>query len=271
MNITIKKILVDVIKVLSPKVGRKPSQEIDHYIDKFLHVLDSDCKWKYLKGPLNHDTYRKKLIYWSRLGIFEKAHEIIGFLLGTKFYNNELLKKLYMDSTDIMNKQGFDCIGRSKKCKFKNATKINIITDQFGIILAINIVSANKNDSTLTEETINKMCVKIIHSRKYPKYLITDKGYISKKTKNIINKKVTLIYPDKINTVNSPYNYSQNKKRVEFLKSRFINENAFAWLKNSKRTTVRYDHILDTFKSFVYLQAFKVIGKKIDLLNIQLL
>ena len=58
-----------------------------------------------------------------------------------------------MDSTDVLNKKGIECIGKSKKLKFKNATKINIIVDNNGIILAVKIYPANKNDSTITKDT----------------------------------------------------------------------------------------------------------------------
>lgn len=271
MTLNINNILVEVIKTLTPNVGRKPSKEITHYLDKIKFVLDSDINWKYLEGPLHHDTYRKKHQFWSELGVYEEAHNIICKLLQNKFYNHTLLKKLYMDSSDILNKKGVESIGRSKKYKFKKATKINIITDQFGIILAIKIVPANDHDTQLTEETLDKIRVKILHSRKYPKYLTVDKGYIDKKTKNAIKKKVSFMYPDKINTVNCPYNYRQNQERIKLLESRFINENAFSWLKNTKRTTLRYDRKISTFSGFVYLQALKVNLKKINLLNINLL
>jgi hypothetical protein len=270
MHPLIKKILLEIIKESQSSLGRKPSQDNEHYLDKILMVLYSDIKWKYLEGPLYHDTYRKKFQYWANeLNVFEKTHEIICTLLQDKFYNHNLLNKLFMDSSDILNKNGYECTGRSKKYKFKKATKINIITDQYGIILAIKIVPANKNDSILTEETLDNIKVKIIHSRKYPKYLITDKGYINKKKKKL-EKKINLIYPDRKNCVNSPYNYTQNIKRKELLKKRYINENAFSWLKNSKRTTIRCDRLLCTFKGFIYLQALKHIGTKIDILKINL-
>ena len=50
---------------------------------------------------------------------------------------------MFMDSTDIQNKNGFEDIGRSYKYKFKYATRINVIVDRYGIPISINI---SRND-----------------------------------------------------------------------------------------------------------------------------
>ena len=52
------------------------------------------------------------------------------------------------------------------------------------------------------------------------------------------------------------------------MKSRYINENAFAWLKDCKRLTSRDDRLLSTFTGFVYLQAIKVMAVKLENMNI---
>ena len=47
------------------------------------------------------------------------------------------------------------------------------------------------------------------------------------------------------------------------LKSRSINENVFAWLKNRKRINIRYDRLPEMFNSFVHLKVLSLIGIKI--------
>lgn len=269
MNIQIKKILIEVIKSSYPKSGRPSSKEIEHYLDVILYVLNSDIKWKYLKEHFHHDTYRKKFQYWcQKLNIFEKSHQVICSLLQKSYFNHSNLKQLFMDSSDILNKLGVECIGRSRKYKFKNATKINIITNKDGIILAIKIYPANVSDTIITKDTLDNIHVKLLSSRKYRKYIVTDKGYVNINEKNKIKNKAVLMYPDKSNTVNCPYNKYQKRLRKVYMKKRYINENAFSWLKNSKRTTMRCDRLLTTFKGFVYLQALKNLSSKIKLLNI---
>lgn len=175
LNQQVKKILLKVIEESSSGRGRKCKYNNEHYLDVIYGVLQSDIKWCALNEKLHHDTYRKKFQYWAgKLNIFKIAHSIICKLLESKYYNHQKLKKLYMDSTDVLNKAGVDCIGKSKKLKFKNATKINIITDDKGIILAIKLYPANDHDAKTTEDTIDAIGLKIISSKKYPKYLIAD-------------------------------------------------------------------------------------------------
>lgn len=272
LNSNVKKIILEVIRVTTSNRGRKCSYDTEHYLDVIFHVLQSDIKWKALEKQLHHDTYRKKFQYWcEQLNVFEIAHSILCKMLNSRFFNHGNLKKLYMDSSDVLNKNGFQCIGRSKKLKFKNATKINIITDEHGFILAIKIVPANKHDVTLIESTIDKMTIKIISSNKYPKYLIADKGYTSKKIKNKIKNKFKLIYPDRKNTVNCAFNSNQKIIRKTLMKTRYINENAFSWMKQCKRLTSRYDRLLSTFTGFVFLQAIKLIAIKLKNMKIDII
>ncbi len=269
MNLKIKNILLEVIKSSYPASGRPSSKDISHYLDVIIYVLNSDIKWKYLNEHFHHDTYRKKFQYWcEKLNVFDKAHQLICSLLQKSHLNHSNLRLLYMDSADILNKAGVECIGRSRKYKYKNATKINIITNDDGIILGLKMYPGNKSDTNITEDTLNDIHIKVISSKKYRKYIITDKGYVSNDQKEKIKKKAVLIYPDKSNTVNCPYNNYQKKLRPIFLKRRYINENAFSWLKNSKRTSIRCDRKLCTFTGFVYLQVLKNLSSKIEFLNI---
>jgi len=58
-----------------------------------------------------------------------------------------------------LNKLGIECIGRSRKYKFKNATKINIITNKDGIIV-ITIYPANVSGTIITKDTFDNIHVK---------------------------------------------------------------------------------------------------------------
>ena len=101
--------------------------------------------------------------------------------------------------------------------------------------------------------------------------MIVDKGYVSKKIKNRLKNKFRLMYPDKKNTVNCEYNGNQRATRKKLMKTRSINENAFAWMKDCKRLTSRHDRLLCTFTGFVFLQAIKVISCKFDNMGIRIM
>lgn len=104
----------------------------------------------------------------------------------------------------------------------------------------------------------------IITSRKYPKYLITDKGYVSIKNKNKLKNKIILVYGKKKKCNNLILNYYQKKKYKRLLKTRSINANFFSWLKQFKRIMVRYDRLTSTFKSFIFLAIFHIVSVKLD-------
>lgn len=195
----IKNILIEVIKSEQSKRGRKCSHNIEHYVDIIYMVLKKYSKWTDLKEDLHNNTYYKKYRLWLKQEIFQKTFEILITLLNKKIFNHKYLTKLYMDSSDIQNKNGFQDIGRSYKYKFKNATKINVIVDINGLPISFHICKANMNDTCLTLKTIDKIPIKIIKSRKYPKYLIVDKGYVSIKNKNNLKNKIILVYSEKKN------------------------------------------------------------------------
>ena len=67
------------------------------------------------------------------LGVFKFAYEVIIRLINVKLFNHINLTELFMDSTDIQNKSAYEDVGKSHKYKYKNATKINVIVNNYGI------------------------------------------------------------------------------------------------------------------------------------------
>ena len=67
LNSNIKKIILEVIRFKSSKLGRKCTYDIEHYLDVIFYVLQSDIKWCALEKELHFDTYRKKFQLWTQL------------------------------------------------------------------------------------------------------------------------------------------------------------------------------------------------------------
>lgn len=265
MNKIMKKFMISIIEYLSPNRGRKCTKEIGHYLEKIYIVLKSGCNWNNIESDLHYTTYYKKFVYWSNLGVFQFAHQKICELLSKNIGVHNLMETLFMDSTDVLNKYGFEDVNYSFKFKNKKATRVNVIVNQIGIPLSIYVTDASKYDSTLIEKTIDCMSVKIIGSRKYPKYLCADKGYTNHNLKKKLKLKgIYLIYPLKSNNKSIKLNYYQKKKTNELLKKRHINENYFSWHKNNKRMNSRYDRKTCLFTSFCYLAATHIIFNKLN-------
>lgn len=255
-----KTILLDLIKLNSNNLGRKPSFDFEHYLDVIIYVLASGISWTYLDKELHYSTYYKKFRYWSKLNIFQEAFDIINQLNNDNKNNKLFTENLFMDSTDILNKSAFQDIGKSHKYKYKNATKINVVINNLGMPLGIKIVSANIHDTSITLDTINNISYKVL----LPKNMIGDKGYISKSNKNTLKKKnINLVYPLRKNSKDiKSYAYKHLSKPL--LKDRYINENFFSWFKAIKRLTDRYDRITETFSSFVHLRLIQILEIKIN-------
>lgn len=259
-----KSFILSVIDLYVPKIGRPCAEEQAHYLDEIYYVLNSGCKWKHIRSKFHYSTYYKKFRYWTELGIFEIAHELICEILEKDVGNHEFYKIMYMDSRDVLNKRGSEETNYTFKFRGKKATRVNIVINSFGIPLAIHPVAANKYDSTLTEPTMNKIIFKIVGSRKYPKYLVADKGYTSKKQKEKLHKKgIHFIYPPKKNNKNIKLNYYQTQKYKLLMPSRHINENYFSWLTCQNRLNIRYDKLISTFNSFLHLGALHTIFNKL--------
>jgi transposase len=254
INPEIKKIIVYIIKSFyKNKLGRPLKYDVEHYLDVIIYVLQSDIKWKYLEKPLHYDSYRKTFQKWNELNIFQLCNDVIIKLLNNKKLMIGSINTLYMDSSDILNKLGIDITGASKKYNFKKATKVNIITDNRGFILTAKIFSANTNDATTTEITLNELPIKLKTSNRYPKYLVTDKGYNSAKVKKNINDKCKMVYKEKANVKNHVYTEKEIKFNRKLLKTRYINENCFSWIKNYKRLMIRCDRKSINFNGFIFL------------------
>lgn len=264
MNTYMKNFLISIINTYTPNKGRKCSKETEHYLDIIYKVLNSGCKWKHIDDELHYSTYYKKFVYWTELDIFKIAHCFICKIMEKNIGHHNFFKNMFIDSTDLLNKYGFEDVGYTFKFKNKKATRINIIVNDKGFPLSLYVTSANVSDSKAIEKTINNIPIKIIGSRKYPKYLTADKGYINEKMKVKLKKKgINLIYPLRKNNKTIKLNYYQKIKNKDLLHKRYINEHYFTWHKSQNRLNVRYDRKVKLFTSFSYFAALYVAFKKI--------
>ena len=101
-------IIIDVINNVTKKTetrGRKPKHDNRFYLRKIVYVLNSDSKWNYLDGEDVHfTTIYKRFRKWSVKKVFEIAHNKIIQMINDKYYSENRLATMYMDSVDILNK-----------------------------------------------------------------------------------------------------------------------------------------------------------------------
>ena len=273
----IENIIIETINSVFPKKtnrGRKPKYDTLYYLRKIIYVQQSDIKWKYLVCEVHYSTVYKIFRKWSEHNVFKIAHEPFGrFALRAHekiiniIYDNgnsELLRDMYLDSADILNKLAYESVDYTFKYKNKKGTRVSIISDDaYNIPLTVHIAAPYMHDSTLTEEVIKCLPFKLKNLKKKPKNLIADGGYINASVKYRLRKKVNLIYP---------YRKNQKVKNSEsdkiLLKKRYKIENVNSWIKNNKRLTMRVDRIDETFRSTLYIRAIQITELKIVKYNI---
>lgn len=124
------------------------------------------------------------------------------------------------------------------------------VVDGNGIPLSFSVHKASPAENTLLEETLEG-CPKKLR----PKKLIGDKAYDDDKLDRRVRDSfgVELIAPNRRNR-----RKTQDARPLRRYKRRWKVERLFAWLGNSRRLVVRYEHHIDNFMGFISL-AFALV------------
>lgn len=262
-------VLLNLIEEKCP-YKRTPKYMNEYYLYYIVLLLTDLQKWKSLrllhpeKSKYHYKTIQDKHLEWSNLNIYEEAYKIV-----LNKYKKVNIKKsanllLFIDSSDIYNKNGSEQIGYGQDPK-KKKTKISAICDKNKTILSLIITKVNKkstrntlkNDAYTITETFNNLLIDkpICKSIK----LVGDKGYARTKIdrENLLKENnIDLIYPHRRNQKeNTPIS---NKK---LLKNRYVIENVFAKLKRFDRICMRKDKLSETFKGFLFLATILTLKK----------
>jgi hypothetical protein len=257
------------------KYIRKPKFSTEYFLYYIILVLTNLNKWSSLSLILfNEKSYHYSIIQkthlkWSKLNIYKKVYNIL--LQKYKLNNLKLSKNmvLFIDSTNIYNKNGYEKVGYGQNPK-KKESRISLICDSFRNIYSLTMVDSyiknNKDfkniknnkrkalktlphDSKTITTSLNDL---ILNKIKYKTlYIVGDSGYATRKeNKEILykNYNVKLAYPHKKN---------QKKKTPEkdkkLLSNRYIVENTFAHIKNFSRICIRKDKLEKTYMGFLFL------------------
>ena len=118
-----------------------------------------------------HNNIYKHYIKLQTIDTFKNTYIALlkKYLLKTKF---NTLKKVYTDTTFIINKKGTNFMGRNKYMKNKNCNKVSIITDNKFIPIDVQIFKGNVNDSKILQQQMEI----IIENKDYVNYLFADNG-----------------------------------------------------------------------------------------------
>ena len=261
----VKKYILEEIDILDKnrKIHYKVKYSNKYYLDMMMYLLNDINNWSFLKNIQGYGEYLKREVvpkyhyktiqnkfnYWTDKGIFKNAFN--------KLNSNENFNMLFIDSTSITNKYGSENITINPEYKKKKVTKLSIISNESGFILAIepfDIKNKLKNgnltsvhDVKMIEKTLKN--VDVNNNSKYY-YLVGDKAYKNNYNLILNNKKVITITPNKKNCL-----IKNSIKHDNKLKKRIVIEHVNLELKRYERCTIRKDKKINIFLSWIYISG----------------
>lgn len=225
-----------------------------------LRILKYSLPYKGLEIPdeapdHHHSTILKRIQRWGKAGIPKIIHARLLEKYSKEYLQNLDFLNLFIDSSNIRNKNGVDLVSYSSKDKGKKNSKISLVVDENRFPIEIQLDTAKVHDGKIAESLIDKLDNNENLINKI--YLIGDKGYVKSKKLWIGKRQINLIFPYRSNQ-----RYINSKKERIKLNKRHNVENSFATMKQYRRTSTRYEKNSSRFLEYIYW-AFILIGMNI--------
>ena len=251
--------------------NKKQKYNLNTIIDELIYISKSGVSWRLYRGPIKWNA----LYYHFKLFIKFKILDCFYKYLLDKYLKKRFTTKLkynLIDSTVFVNKYGIDLKGRNKQYRFKNTTKLSVISDSQGIPISMYIDKGSEHDSTILLKHFDNFLIdtktfKFKNHNRYKQYLLADSGYDSKKLfKLFTDKGYSFIIPQNKRNIkddNLIRKFKCNQKNI--YKKRIKVENLFCYLKNSnKRISHRYEKKSENFKGFILIGLIRILFKKFN-------
>jgi transposase len=146
-------------------------------------------------------------------------------------------------------------LGRSRG---GHTTKIHVLTDGAGTLLAVTATPGQRNESTEFSELMSSCVLSMHRINKRPEAIAGDKGYSSRAIREQIQK---LGADDVIPTRSNQAAHDDFDR--ETYRQRNVVERTIGWLKESRRVATRYDKLISSYLTFVWIAAMRRIIKLI--------
>ncbi len=271
--------LLQIISFLAPP-KRKPKYSDKLYLSLFWYILRSGCSLRdACSHPLNSkrihpSTLCRKFNSWARAQVFTVFYQHLSAEYQSKFMRDPHFE-LYVDSTNIRNKNGEHWLGPNAQDKYKNGNKITCVIDADRFPLYRQIDPANDSDATIVLDVIAAFDQNTVLAPEISLDLVGDKGYV-KNANDVKPKKriIKLIHPYrrnqkvKINGKRTKERLRNTEAEKEALRRRSLIENVFANFKQAKKIERRYEKRMIMYQAYVDLALIilgsRVIKKKIE-------
>lgn len=205
------------------KNKRTPKFTNEYYLYYILIVLTKVQTWNSLNSLFNerinkpsknhYKTIEDKHLEWSTLNIYQKAYESIleNNLIKTKGSQN---LNLFIDSSDIYNKNGCDNVGYGCNPK-KKQTRISAICNENKVILSLVVINTKNKSQNIEPSKTKKLTKKEKENNKINKIMENKMKKVKKELKNTSSSevicKIESILIDKNNTESNEISYENIK------------------------------------------------------------
>ena len=139
------------------------------------------------------------------------------------------------------------------KTKHGKGTKWMVLVNDQGLPLGVRLESASPAEVTLAEATLQEVRVPRPRGRprQKPRRVIADRGYDSHPLRERMRKRgIDLIVPYRENNRTRRYD---DRRKLRRHRRRWIVEQTHAWFGQFRRLLVRHEHLLSTYRAFVYI------------------
>jgi len=224
-------------------------------------VLRSGCRWRDLDIP----GVPSGVTHWRRFRFRQERSKLLQlwrFTLSQLVQADAIqLSRAVIDGTLAASFAFTDTTGYSGK-HHCIGTKLETVTGQEGLPVAITFASGNRHDLSLAVPTLKRVKV---GNRRRPTMLLADKGFDSQTfRRHIRTRGIKANIPERT--------YRKRRKRgrpplydTELGKQRYVVERTNAWLKSFRRVHFRYDRTLASFRAFVLLACIVVCLRRLIL------
>ena len=192
------------------KSGRKRKIPRKFLLQDIVRVLRTGMQWSELR-PMK-GSYKTTWYYfnkWSVNKVFDKFYK----QLYSQYSKQSNQNRLSIDASYVKNIGGRDCTGRNPTDRGRKATKLSVITDSTGLPVSFDFSPGNYSDHAAVSYLLDNVIIpKKSKSKKYPRYLLSDKGYDSKKNRLLaINKNLIPLIPKRKTPTQKPVHIGQDK------------------------------------------------------------
>ena len=128
------------------------------------------------------------------------------------------------------------------------------VADAHGLPIAIHVTSASPNEVTLVHDTLQRRLL-----AEPPQRLIGDRAYDSDRLdEELAQEEIEMISPHRCNKKH----ITQDGRPLRRYKRRWKIERLFAWLKNYRRVSQRWDYKLENYMGFVTLACCSILLRR---------